>query len=187
LISYCTTTKIVSSTEIVVGLGLKLSCVLTRRPKKQRKNLTEIKQVVPTQMPTEFNDKITGLQGSDIKLVIQNELTITDTNPSRDRLSIPRGQMGYDFLSSEEQVSLEKKEANGTHFKGMKVPLIEPGHQESSIFLKKWKLGNSSSYMLSNPWMDVAKRNRLKSGNNVQLWSFRVKQKPHLALIKLDH
>jgi hypothetical protein len=95
--------------------------------------------------------------------------------------------MGYDFLSVEEQVSLEKKETNGTHFKGMKVPLIEPGLQESSIFLKKWKLGNSSSYILSNPWMDVAKRNRLKLGNNVQLWSFRVNQKPYLALIKLDH
>jgi hypothetical protein len=138
-------------------------------------------------MPTSFKDKIMGVQGSNIKLVIQKQLTITDMNASQDRLSIPKGQMKNDFLSSEEQVSLEEKEANGIHFKGMEVPLIEPGLQVSSIFLKKWKLGSSSCFMLSKPWMDVAKRNELKPGNNVQLWSFRVNQKPHLALIKLHN
>jgi hypothetical protein len=34
------------------------------------------------------------LQGLDIKLVIQKELTITDMNPFQDRLSSPRGQNG---------------------------------------------------------------------------------------------
>ncbi|XP_059447843.1 B3 domain-containing protein At1g05920-like [Corylus avellana] len=159
----------------------------SRKPKKQRKNLTEIKHPVPTQMPTEFKDKIAGLQGLNIKLVIQKELTITDMNPSQDRFSIPRGQMRFDFLSNEDQARLKEKEANGKHFKGKKVPLIEPGLKESSVFLKKWKFGNSSSYVLSNPWMDIAKRNGLKPGNNVQLWSFKVNQKLCLALINLDN
>jgi hypothetical protein len=70
--------------------------------------------------------------------------------------------MGYDFLSSEEQMSLEKKKANGTHFQGMQVPSMEPSLQISTIFLKKWKLSNSSGYMLSNPWINIAKRNGLK-------------------------
>ncbi|XP_059448267.1 B3 domain-containing protein At1g05920-like [Corylus avellana] len=160
-----------------------------RKPKRQRKNPTEIKLAVPDRppyMPTEFMDKIMG-QASNIKLVIQKVLTDTDMKRSQDRLSIPTGQMRYDFLSSEEKVSLEKKEANGIHFKGMEVPLIEPGLQVSSIFLKKWKLGSGSCIMLSKPWMDVAKRNELKPGNNVQLWSFRVNQKLHLALIKLPN
>ncbi|KAE8008250.1 hypothetical protein FH972_004780 [Carpinus fangiana] len=163
---------------------------MSRKPKRQRKNPTEIKQAVPDQppcMPTELKDRIMGLQGSDIKLVIQKVLTDTDMKGSQDRLSIPRGQMRYDFLSREEQVSLEKKEADGKHFKGMEVPLIEPGLKESSIFLKKWKLGSSCSYMLSNPWINIAGRNGLKSGNSVQLWSFRVNQRPHLALIKLQN
>jgi hypothetical protein len=125
------------------------------------------------------------LQGLDINLVIQKVLTDTDMKRSQDRLSIPRGQMRYDFLSSEEQVGLEEKEVDRKHFKGMEVPLIEPGLQESSISLKKWKLGNSYSYMLSNPWINITKRNGLKSGNDVHLWSFRVNQRPHLALIKL--
>jgi hypothetical protein len=160
----------------------------SRKTKKQRKNPTEIKQAVPDRppcMPTEFKDKIMGLQGSDIKLVIQKELTITDMKASQDRLSIPRCQMRYDFLSREEQVSLEEKEADGIHFKGMEVALIEPGLQVSTIFLKKWKLGSSSCYMLSKPWIKVAERNQLESSNTIQLWSFRVDQKPHLALIKL--
>jgi hypothetical protein len=163
---------------------------MSRKPKRQRKNPKEIKQAVPDQppcMPTEFKDRIMELQGSDIKLVIQKVLTDTDMKGSQDRLSIPRGQMRYDFLSIEEQVSLEKKEADGKHFKGMEVPLIEPGLKESSIFLKKWKLGSSCSYMLSNPWINVAGRNGLKSGNSIQLWSFRVNQRPHLALIKLQN
>ncbi|KAE8009224.1 hypothetical protein FH972_005673 [Carpinus fangiana] len=162
----------------------------TRKPKRQRKNPTKIKQVVPDQppcMPTEFKDRIMGLQGSDIKLVIQKVLTDTDMKGSRERLSIPRGQMRYDFLSREEQLSIEKKEADGKHFKGMEVPLLESGLQEWSIFLKKWKLGSSCSYMLSNPWINIATRNGLKLGNNVQLWSFRVNQRPHLALIKLQN
>jgi hypothetical protein len=160
----------------------------SRKPKRQRKNPTEIKQAVldqPLCMPTEFKNRIMGLQGSDINLVIQKVLTDTDMKRSQDRLSIPRGQMRYDFLSSEEQVGLEEKEADGKHFKGMEVPLIEPDLKESSIFLKKWKLGNSCSYMLSSPWVNIAKRNGLKSGNNVQLWSFRVNQRLHLALVKL--
>jgi hypothetical protein len=163
---------------------------MSRKPKRQRKNPTEIKQAVPDQqlcLPTSFKHKIMGLQGENINLVIQKVLTDTDMKVSQDRLSIPRGQMRYDFLSREEQVILEKKEADGKHFKGMKVPLIEPGLKESSIFLKKWKLGSSCSYMLSNPWINIAGRNGLKSGNSVQLWSFRVNQRPHLALIKLQN
>jgi hypothetical protein len=162
----------------------------SRKTKKQRKNSTEIKQAVldrPPCMPTEFKDKIMRLQGSDINLVIQKELTITDMKAYQDRLSIPRCQMRYDFLSKEEQVSLEEKEADGIHFKGMEVPLIEPDLQVSTIFLKKWKLGSSNCYMLSKPWIKVAERNQLEPSNTIQLWSFRVDQKLHLALIKLEN
>jgi hypothetical protein len=128
-----------------------------------------------------------GAAGFGHQASIQKVLTDTDMKGSQDRLSIPRGQMRYDFLIREEQESLETKEVDGKHFKGMEVPLIKPGLKESSIFLKKWKLGSSCSYMLSNPWINIAKRNGLKSGNSVQLWSFRVNQRPHLALTKLQN
>ncbi|XP_062176143.1 putative B3 domain-containing protein At1g05615 [Alnus glutinosa] len=154
----------------------------SREDKRKRKNPIEIKQ-----MPTNFEYKIKGMQGSDIKLVIQKELTITDMEGSQDRLSIPSGQMMHEFLSKEEQVMLKEKEADGIHFKGMEVPLIEPDLQESTIFLKKWKLGKNNCYMLSKPWIKVAKRNKLESSNTIQLWSFRGNQSLHLALIKLDN
>jgi hypothetical protein len=158
----------------------------SRKTKKQRKNPTEIKQEVPDRppcMPTEFKEKIIGLKGSDIMFVIQKGLTITDMNASQNRLLVPRDPKRDDFLRSEEQLSLEEKEADGRHFKGKKVQLIEPGLQLSTIILKKWKLGCRNYYVLSNTWMDVAKRNRLKPGNTIQLWSFRVNQELHLALI----
>jgi hypothetical protein len=154
----------------------------SRNPKRQRKNPIEMKQ-----MPTKFEDKIKGMQGSDIKLVIQKELTPSDLKANNNRLTIPSGQMKHEFLNKEEQVRLQDKEADGIHFKGMKVPLIEPGLQESTILLKEWQVGNTKPYVLSNPWIKVAERNKLKSSDTIQLWSFRVKQSLRLALIKLHN
>jgi hypothetical protein len=154
----------------------------SRKPKRQRKNPIEIKQ-----MPTKFEDKIKGMQGSDIKLVIQKELTPSDLKVNNNRLTIPSGRMKHEFLNKEEQVRLQDKEADGIHFKGMEVPLIEPGLQESTIFLKKWQVGNTKPYVLSKPWIKVAERNKLKSSDTIQLWSFRVNQSLHLVLIKLHN
>jgi hypothetical protein len=135
-------------------------------------------------MPTKFMDKIKAMQGSDIEPVIQKELTDSDVETSLDRLLIPSGQMMDEFLSKEEQVRITKKEADEKHFKGMEVALIEPGLQVSTIFLKKWKVGKTYSYVLSKPWIEVKERNKLNQGDTIQLWSFRVNQSLHLALIK---
>ncbi|XP_059446352.1 B3 domain-containing protein At3g25182-like [Corylus avellana] len=161
-----------------------------RKPERQVKKPAEEKPTVeeqPPSMPTEFKDKIMGLHGRDVKLVIQKKLTTTDMEDSQDRLSIPRGQMRAYFLTQEEEAKLEEKEEDGIHLKGLKVALIEPSLKESAIFLKKWKLGSGSTYMLSSPWKNVANKNGLKKGNIVQLWSFRVDHNPCLALIKLQN
>jgi hypothetical protein len=161
-----------------------------RKLERQGKKPAEVKQTVeeqPPSMPTELKDKIMGLHGWDVRLVIQKKLTTTDMEDSQDRLSIPRGQMRAEFLTREEEAELEEKDSDGIHLKGLKVPLIEPSLKESAIFLKKWKLGSSSTYMLSSPWKKVANKNGLRKGNIVQLWSFRVDHKPCLALIKLQN
>ena len=52
---------------------------MSKKPKRQRKNPTEIKQAAPDQppcMPTSFKDRIIGLQGSNIKLVIQKVVMV---------------------------------------------------------------------------------------------------------------
>ena len=155
-----------------------------KRVKRQSKRQRGLELMVPD-MPIEFKDKITELDGSDVKLVIQKELFPTDLSSHQDRLAIPRGQIKAEFLTEEEQVKLDEKEEDGKHYKGMVVQLIEPSLQNSSIKLKIWKLGHSNSYVLSSPWKTVADRNKLISGDILQLWSFRVNLKLHFALVRL--
>ena len=139
----------------------------------------------PPCLPTQFKDKINGLNGQDLKLVIQKRLSKTDMKPHFARLSIPKGQVRTDFLSQEDHTILEQREANGINYKGIEVPLIEPSLAKSTIVLKKWKLGCSKSYMLSSGWQKVAVDNGLEADNIIQLWSFKVNQIVHLALVKL--
>ena len=160
------------------------------KPKRQRiKPRPRVTQQAgphpPPCLPTQFQDKINGLNGQDLKLVIQKRLSKTDIRPYFARLSIPNGQVRIDFLSKEDHTILEQREANRINYKGMEVPLIEPSLAESTIVLKKWKLGSSTSYMLSSGWQKVAVDNGLEADNIIQLWSFKVNQIVHLALVKL--
>ncbi|XP_075674941.1 B3 domain-containing protein At1g05920-like [Castanea sativa] len=139
----------------------------------------------PPCLPTQFKDKINGLNGQDLKLVIQKILSKTDMKPHFARLSIPKGQVRTDFLSQEDHTILEQREANEINYKGMEVPLIEPSLAKSTIVLKKWKLGCSKSYILSSGWQKVAVDNGLEADNIIQLWCFKVNQIVHLALVKL--
>ncbi|KAB1227918.1 hypothetical protein CJ030_MR1G013798 [Morella rubra] len=139
----------------------------------------------PPDLPKEFRDRIMGMQGYDIKLVIQKELSDTDLRATCDRLSIPNKQSRAEFLTEEEKADMEKRKRNGIHLEGMQVPLMEPNLEESNILVKRWKLGSQITNILSSPWNEVAKRNSLKSKDIVQLWSFRANQRLWLAFVKL--
>ena len=158
-------------------------------PKRQRINPSVIRQVgpdPPPDLPTQFRDKINELQGSDLKLVIQKQLSETDMKSHFARLSLPNGQLRVDFLSQVHQMILQQRQANGNgRYRGLEVPLIEPQLVESTITVKKWKLGSSTSYTLGSQWQQVANDNGLQVGNIIQIWSFKVDQRPHLALVKL--
>uniref|UniRef100_A0A2N9FYE5 Uncharacterized protein n=1 Tax=Fagus sylvatica TaxID=28930 RepID=A0A2N9FYE5_FAGSY len=72
------------------------------KAKRQRINPSVIRQVgpdPPPDLPTQFRDKINELQGSDLKLVIQKQLSETDMKSHFARLSLPNGQLRADFLS----------------------------------------------------------------------------------------
>ena len=139
----------------------------------------------PPDIPTEFKDIIMAKNGYDLKLVIQKKLSDSDMTDRYARLSIPKGQIRTEFLSKEDQMKLQQKEGGGVRYKGIKVLLIQPCLELSTIQLKKWKFGSGTSYMLSSPWNEVAAKNGLKSGDNIQLWAFKVQQRPCLALVKL--
>ncbi|KAL4654722.1 hypothetical protein ACB092_01G400900 [Castanea dentata] len=93
----------------------------------------------PPDMPKEFKNIVMAKNGSGVKLVIQKKLSKTDMLDRFARLSIPKGQMRAEFLSEDEQMSLQQKEEGGARYKGMKVQLIQPSLEERSILLKKWK------------------------------------------------
>ena len=139
----------------------------------------------PPDVPKEFENIIMAKNGSDLKLVTQKKLSKTDMLGRFARLSIPKGQTIAEFLSEDEQMSLQQKEEDGVRYKGMKVQLIQPSLEECSISLKKWKQGSNNSYMLCSPWNEIAKNNGLEVGDILQLWSFKVDHSPCLILIKL--
>lgn len=139
----------------------------------------------PPDVPKEFENIIMAKNGSDLKLVTQKKLSKTDMLGRFARLSIPKGQTIAEFLSEDEQMSLQQKEEDGVRYKGMKVQLIQPSLEECSISLKKWKQGSNNSHMLCSPWNEIAKNNGLEVGDILQLWSFKVDHSPCLILIKL--
>lgn len=166
-----------------------------KNKKNNRRVRVQADPITP-KLPTEFEQKVKGeLKGSDVKLVIEKELSKTDMEKHQNRLLIPRAQVNVEFLTEEEKASLNEK--IGNHYVGMKVPMIywktkeleaplmEPRLDSSTIWLKNWKLGNKNALVLASPWTRIASENGLEIGNIIQLWSFRVKQELHMALVKL--
>lgn len=130
------------------------------------------------ELPQEFKNKISELGGTDITLIIQKSLFPTDLNPNHNRLSIPLNQIkNGDFLREADKNAIE-------------VPLIQPSLELTRVTLAKWDMRKpsgsvNSSYVLRSTWLKVAKANQLKPDDVVQVWSFRVHDKLHLALVKV--
>lgn len=167
-----------------------------KNKKNNRRVRVQADPITP-KLPTEFEQKVKGeLKGSDVKLVIEKELSKTDMEKHQNRLLIPRAQANVEFLTEEEKATLNEK--HGYHYIGMEVPMIywktkelmeaplmEPRLDSSTIWLKNWKSGNKNALVLASPWTKIATENGLEIGNIIQLWSFRVKQELHMALVKL--
>ncbi|KAL4637989.1 hypothetical protein ACB092_03G118500 [Castanea dentata] len=165
--------------------------------KKNNKRVRVQADPITPKLPTEFEQKVKGeLKGSDVKLVIEKELSKTDMEKHQNRLLIPRAQANVEFLTEEEKETLNEK--RGNHYLGMEVPMIywktkelmeaplmEPRLDSSTIWLKNWKSGNKNALVLASAWTRIASENGLEIGNIIQLWSFRVKQELHMALVKL--
>jgi hypothetical protein len=160
----------------------------TRVQRRKSPRMIELAGASTGDMPTELKKKVVvELQGSDVKMVIEKVLTKTDLDASCNRLLIPSKKIIVEFLTQEEQENIVQKKQDNKHFQGMKVSLIEPSLKESSIWLKKWNVGNGMPYVLSSPWISVATKNKLKVDDVIQLWSFRVNGSLCFALIKLNN
>ncbi|XVF02727.1 hypothetical protein REPUB_Repub04eG0199100 [Reevesia pubescens] len=119
--------------------------------------------------------------GSDLVLVIQKKIFLSDVNPTASRFSMPFSQLKtHDFLNTTEAKALEDKR------NAVQVCLLEPSMKETEVTFKRWYYsGKNSSYVLTSTWNSVVENNQLKIGDIVQLWSFRVESKLCFALVKV--
>ncbi|KAL5768089.1 hypothetical protein ACOSQ2_014872 [Xanthoceras sorbifolium] len=120
----------------------------------------------PPDLPEEFRSMIDKLNGTDIMLVIQKNITETDMDTKLNCLSVPRKQVRAEFMTEEEKQRLEKKQ-------GREVLMIQPCLEEAKeITLQKWNMSETI----------LIKRNQLKQGSLVQLWSFRIPKESNSML-----
>ncbi|XP_060182867.1 B3 domain-containing protein At1g05920-like [Lycium barbarum] len=173
----------------------------TRQKKKAKRNIIGVAEAPliinkkQRELPIEFKNVITEIGGSleSLKLVIVKRLFQSDVKRAEGRLSIPLNKIteflepGDHFLSPDEDARLDTR--NGGKMFTMRVTLIEPSRRISKINLRKWHMNKdngkrNSSYVLVTDWNEVTKRNALKIGTPVQLWSFRMGPDLCFALVK---
>ncbi|XP_058219238.1 uncharacterized protein LOC131329854 [Rhododendron vialii] len=154
-------------------------------------------------LPEYIMDKIRIENGSDVKLVIQKQLTVTDLESGQNRISLPFNALNRtDFLTIREQEYLmgrrpdaeEKKSENAEqkrkkkgrrpdrnkNINGIHVVFIEPnGDRNLDLVFKRWDMPKnggrnvSSMYLFNGKWKDVYKKHDLDPCMIVQVWSFR--------------
>ncbi|PWA55849.1 hypothetical protein CTI12_AA423310 [Artemisia annua] len=125
------------------------------------------------------------MNGSDIKLVIQKTLFLSDLKPDQNRLNLPRNQLiTEDFLTTEERFTLlEKKEK-------IEVRLIGPTLKmyKEPMGLKMWSMPRTENFVLKTKWNQFVEENKdyLKLLSMIQLWSFRKDQQLCFALAVVE-
>ncbi|GJX97787.1 retrotransposon protein, putative, ty1-copia subclass [Tanacetum coccineum] len=124
------------------------------------------------------------IKGSDIKLVIQKLLYMSDLNKSQNRLNMPINQLETkDFLTNEEKTDLKSG-------KEIVVPLLGPTLRmyAEPMKLKIRPMGRTNNYVLMNKWNNFVEENKdyLKQLSTIQLWSFRVDQQLCFALAVVE-
>lgn len=155
-----------------------LNKVNTNKRRKMTNNSASCSAAV-VELPPEFKHKVTKMGGKaeEAVLVIQKKLFESDTAPYKGRFSIPSKQVANDFLTPQEKQTLH----SGTKIEN--VPLIEPdGTSVYPITLKKWDMSANCIYNLITNWNLVRERNRLVTGDLVQLWAFRAQPSQELCL-----
>ncbi|KAB1209567.1 hypothetical protein CJ030_MR6G020514 [Morella rubra] len=128
----------------------------------------DVPNVNPNPLPElceEFKHMIEQMAGTEMTMVIQKTLTMTDLNTDHSRLSMPFGQIQVNFLREEEKQNLSQR-------RKMEVPFMAASQMVGKMILGQWDMrkdsGNMSSvYVLTTYWNEVAKNNELKHG----MWS----------------
>ncbi|KAK3038928.1 hypothetical protein RJ639_027556 [Escallonia herrerae] len=140
------------------------------------------------EIPIDVENKIIGMGGTDVKLVIQKKLFATDVRKSNNRLSIPVSKADKEFLTEDEKKFLGGH--NGKNVEAMDVVLIDTLLNEHRVSFRRWDMKKnkgkcSSSYVLAQTWNDIREQNHLLQEQVIQLWAFRVDGALRFALVRL--
>jgi len=135
-------------------------------------------------LPHDFKELISSMGGSDPVMVLQKKLFKCDVDKGQGRVSMPVRQCEKRLCLTEvEKEKLEVRDEKNS-LVGIRVKVIEPGLQGRGLTFKKWSYRNSSNYVLVNGWFEVVVRNKLKDGDSIQFWAFRINGKLAFALFK---
>lgn len=143
---------------------------LMMKKKAKRQRALQIILGPPLELPMEFRNKIESLHGSEPKLVIQKVIQETDLSDHHDRLNLPKNQVRTDaFLPEQDQRIFDVTRV-------LDVRVILPCLEEFNLRFRKWRSSTGYSYALNSGWKNVVseRRNNIRSGNIIQVWSFRV-------------
>ncbi|XP_031389300.1 B3 domain-containing protein At2g32645-like [Punica granatum] len=142
------------------------------------------------EIPQDVKNKIiNGLGGDKILFVCEKPLTKSDCDKNEHHLMMTEKMISWSplFLSDDEKELLKTRDEKNKLNK-IQVELLEPTLTTCELELGRWEMkkpGKSSSvtFVLSHGWNDVVKRNGLKAGDHVEVWSFRRGSQLCLALI----
>ena len=130
----------------------------------------------PRRLPESIRNRINGMRVTGEVLVIRKTLFDTDVNPGQCKLSMPVSQTNPDFSREVERESLSQKKA------ALDVLFIEPSNTVKTMILVKWNMSKNAIYALRTNWNGVVRENKLKKGNVVEVWSFRIGAQERLCM-----
>lgn len=144
------------------------------------------------ELPLAFKEIIGHMKGSDVKLVIQKQLTKSDLTQNNGRLSIPKGRVIESFLTPTEESCLDyvrkRKGEEKNKIGSMVVSMLDHNlNLWDDMCLKKWKMETTEVYNITCGWNELVKDNHWENDQKikVQLWSFRRNLNLNFALVKL--
>ncbi|POO01118.1 B3 domain-containing protein [Trema orientale] len=179
----------------------KTTILLTRRPKADnsgascsttRDHHDSHRRPQAPDMPKALRDAVKAqlMAGSREVFILQKRLYDSDLQGNQSRLSMPLNEVRKwssssssssvdNFLNDNEKNALTRKthsKIEGVQVRGFFFP-GSPGSGETEVVndlvLKKWKYDNSSSYVITNNWSNVARQKGLEKGHLVRVWLFR--------------
>ncbi|PWA19998.1 hypothetical protein CTI12_AA629780 [Artemisia annua] len=178
-------TKKVSANEQLQIVCWDASATQVKEPsKKKRKTPPKIESgpVVKNEVTEKLQKFITSdeMNGSELKLVIQKVLYMSDLKKDQNRLSLPFKQLiTEDFLTTEERWELVNK-------KEMEVRVVGPTLEmyKEPMSLAIWPMKKTHNLVLKTNWYHFVKENKehLKELSKIQVWSFRKNQQLCFAL-----